>query len=64
MQIVGFAMSLIGAALWIYGYFVTGTPALIHWPSWVAEFVPNLEAEVGMALSFLSMIPMYWKPSK
>ena len=29
-------------------------------PSWISSFVPNLEAEFGLALMFASMIPIYW----
>jgi hypothetical protein len=39
-------------AVWGYGYFVTGTPPLVTWstylPSWAADWLPNLEPEIGM----------------
>jgi hypothetical protein len=32
-------------------------------PSWISSFVPGLEAELGLALMFASMIPIYWRAS-
>jgi hypothetical protein len=65
--IIGYIISLAGTALWLYGYFVTGSPSLIDWhaitPRWVADFLPNIESEIGMALAFAAMVPIYW-PSR
>ena len=65
--IVGWIVMLIGTALWVYGYFVTGHPTVVDWkantPSWIAEFLPNIESEIGMVLVFIAMVPMYW-PAK
>jgi hypothetical protein len=65
--IFGWILMLIGTALWVYGYFVTGHPTVVDWkagtPNWIAEFLPNLESEIGMVLVFLAMIPIYW-PAK
>jgi hypothetical protein len=52
--LLGRFVSLLGTILWVYGYFKNeGTP-LIDWrvysPWWVADFLPNVEAEIGMAL--------------
>jgi len=62
--ICGWAIMLAGTALWIYGYFVTGHPSLIDWhastPWWISEFLPNLESEIGMVLTFAGMVPIYW----
>lgn len=64
VALAGWAIMLAGSALWIYGYFVTGHPSIIAWhdyaPHWIAEFLPNLESEIGMVLCFAGMIPMYW----
>lgn len=66
-NIAGWAIQLIGTAVWVYGYFVTGHPALVDWrrltPWWLAEWLPNLEAEIGMALVFVGMVLYYW-PSR
>jgi hypothetical protein len=65
--IVGYTIFFVGTALWVYGYFATGNPPLIDWrahaPWWIADFLPNIESEIGMALVFASMIPIYW-PSR
>jgi hypothetical protein len=62
--IVGWIVMLIGTALWVYGYFVTGHPTVVDWkadtPGWIAEFLPNIESEIGMVLVFIAMVPMYW----
>jgi hypothetical protein len=33
-------------------------------PRWISSFVPNLEAELGLALMFASMIPIYWRAGR
>jgi hypothetical protein len=62
--IIGWIIELVGMALWVYGYFVAGNPSLIDWhantPWWIADFLPNIESEVGMALVFVAMVPIYW----
>lgn len=62
--IAGWVVELAGTALWIYGYFVKGHPALIDWagrtPWWIAHYLPNIESEIGMVLVFAAMIPIYW----
>jgi hypothetical protein len=62
--IFGWILELAGMALWLYGYFSTGNPSLIDWkahtPWWIADFLPNLEAEIGMILMFVGMVPIYW----
>lgn len=63
-MMVGWALELVGTALWIYGYFVTGHPSLIDWhahtPWWIADYLLNVESEIGMVLVFAGMIPLYW----
>jgi len=65
--IVGWIVVLAGMALWLYGYSVTGNPSVVDWhanaPPWIADFLPNIESEIGMALSFAGMVPIYW-PSR
>jgi hypothetical protein len=67
LVIVGWVVSLAGMALWLYGYFATGNPSLIDWqanaPWWIADFLPNIESEIGMALMLAGMVPIYW-PSR
>jgi hypothetical protein len=65
--IIGWSVESFGVALWLYGYFATGNPSLINWhaytPWWVANYVPNIESEIGMALVCAGMVPIYW-PSR
>ena len=62
--IIGWIIMLGGTALWIYGYFAIGNPPLIDWsayaPWWIADYLPNIEFEIGMVMVFASMIPIYW----
>jgi len=64
--IIGWIMSLSGTALWLYGYFATGNPTFINWhansPWWIADFLPNIESEIGMTLAIVGMLPIYWPP--
>ncbi len=66
--IIGWVIQLLGTALWLYGYFVTGTPSLIDWhartPWWIADFLPNIESEIGMVLVFAGTVLIYWPPRK
>jgi hypothetical protein len=63
--IAGWIASILGMALWTYAYFVTGTPSLIPWgnflPPWAAEWLPNLEAEIGLVLIVAGSVPLYWE---
>jgi hypothetical protein len=60
---IGWAICAAGFMIWLFGYLSTGHAAAFHWdvaaPSWISSFVPNREAEVGLALMFASMIPIY-----
>jgi len=62
--ILGWIASVVGMALWLYGYFVTGNPSLIDWhantPWWIADFLPNIESEIGMALVCVGSVLAYW----
>jgi len=53
--------------LWTYGYFVVGRPPVIDWAAhtwwWIADFLPNLESEIGMVLVLVGMVPIYWPRS-
>jgi hypothetical protein len=46
-----------------FGYLSAGHVSIFIWdvftPWWISSFVPNLEAELGLALMFASMIPIY-----
>jgi len=59
----GWAIYAAGFAIWLFGYLSAGHTPLFDWnaatPWWISSFVPNLEAELGLALMFASMIPIY-----
>ena len=59
----GWAIYAVGFAIWLFGYLSAGHAPLFDWkaatPWWISSFVPNLEAELGLALMFASMIPIY-----
>jgi hypothetical protein len=62
-KIFGWVIYAAGFAVWLFGYFTAGQAPVFDWsaatPWWIASFVPNLEAELGMALMFASVIPIY-----
>lgn len=62
--IIGWSVFTIGSALWLYGYLFSGHPSIVDWhataPWWLADFLPNLESELGMFLCIVGMVPMYW----
>jgi hypothetical protein len=60
---IGWAIYVAGFVIWLFGYLSTGHAVTFDWdvvaPSWISSFVPNLEAELGLALMFASVIPIY-----
>ena len=60
--IIGWIIELFGVALWLYGYFATGNPSLINWhaytPWWIANYLPNIESEIGMSLACAGTVPL------
>ena len=64
---IGWIISLAGMAIWIYGYFATGRPSLIDWhahtPWWIADALPDIESEIGLVLSLIGTVMIYW-PAK
>ena len=62
--VFGWIIELAGLALWLYGYFATGSPPLIDWhantPWWIADFLPNVQSEIAMLLVLIGMVPIYW----
>ena len=58
---IGWAIYAAGFVIWCFGYLSAGHAPLVDWavatPWWIASFVPNFEAELGLALMFISMIP-------
>jgi hypothetical protein len=62
-KIFGWVIYAAGFAVWLFGYLSAGHAPLFDWnaatPWWVSSFVPNFEAELGLALMYASMIPIY-----
>ena len=68
LSVAGWAASIIGLVVWIYGYSVPGTPSPIQWsaflPGWAASTLPNLASEGGMVLSLLGNGMVLWDQSR
>jgi hypothetical protein len=64
LAIFGWGISAAGMVLWLYGYFITGTAPLIDWraytPWWIADYLPNIQSEIGMALICIGTALVYW----
>jgi hypothetical protein len=62
---IGWAIYAAGFVIWLFGYLSAGHASIFHWnvatPWWISSFVPNLEAELGLALMLASVIPIYWR---
>jgi hypothetical protein len=60
---IGWAIYAAGFVIWLFGYLSAGHASVFHWdvhtPRWISSFIPNLEAELGLALMFASVIPIY-----
>jgi hypothetical protein len=60
---IGWAIYAAGLVIWLFGYLSAGHAPVFDWkmgaPWWMSSFVPNFEAELGLALMFASMIPIY-----
>ena len=60
---IGWAIYAAGFVIWFFGYLSVGHAPAFDWdvalPWWSSSFVPNREAEVGLALPFVSMVPIY-----
>ena len=65
---IGWAIYAAGFVIWLFGYLSAGqAPAFdrqVVTPWWISSFVPNREAEVGFAIMFASMIPIYWRAGR
>jgi hypothetical protein len=65
---LGWAIYCVGFAIWLFGYLSAGHAPVFDWkvtPWWISSFVPNLEAELGLALMFASAIPtLAYSPSR
>ena len=64
LKAIGWIISILGMGLWLYGYFTEGGAMLVDWPrylpGWLADFVPNWQAELGFAISLVGMVPLYY----
>jgi hypothetical protein len=62
---IGWAIYAVGFVIWVFGFLSAGHAQLFDWkaatPWWISSFVPNFETELGFALMFASMIPIYWR---
>jgi hypothetical protein len=68
-KILGWVIYAAGFAIWLFGYLSEGHAPLFDWnaatPWWISSFVPNFEAELGLALMFASVIPtLPWGPHR
>ena len=66
IKAAGWLIYTAGFTLWLYGYLSTqNIPPFLDWrnfsPWWIADFIPNVQAELGIALMLVGMIPIYWR---
>jgi len=62
--VLGGIASLGGMVIWLWGYFTNGSASFIDWhntvPWWIADYLPNIQAETGMVLMLIGMVAIYW----
>ena len=65
---IGWAIYAAGFFIWLLGYLSAGRAPVFDWvattPYWISSFVPNRETELGLALMFASMVPIYWRAGR
>jgi hypothetical protein len=65
---IGWTIYAAGFSIWLFGYLSVGHASIFHLdvatPWWISSFVPNREAELGLALMFASMGPIYWRAGR
>ncbi len=61
---IGWAGTILGCALWGWGYFAVGSLPIIMWsnfaPHWISEFMINWQEELGVLIMLLASIPLYY----
>mgnify|MGYP006919340014 CR=1 FL=1 len=64
LKTIGWVLSIIGGAMYMYGYFADGGAALVDWPlylpEWAVQFIPNWQAEAGLVVSVIGAVPLYY----
>ena len=64
----GWVILVAGTMVWLFGYFTSGHPSVVDWhthtPWWIADYLPNVESEIGMLLTCGSMILIYWPSAR
>ena len=64
----GWVILVAGTMFWLFGYFTAGHPSVVDWhahtPWWIADYLPNVESEIGMALICGSMVLIYWPSAR
>lgn len=64
LVILGWVISIVGGGLYVYGYFADGGMTVVNWtsfmPEWASALVPTWQAELGLALSIVGAIPLFY----
>ena len=63
-HLIGWVLVFAGSALWLYGYLWPGAKSFVNWnaltPWWIADYLPSREAEIGLVIMCIGMLPLYW----
>jgi hypothetical protein len=66
LVVFGWIIELPGMGPLALRVFRDGQSSLVDWhaiaPWWIADWLPNIESEIGIALVLAGMIPIYWPP--
>ena len=59
LKLMGWVISLTGTALYLFGYFYEDGMSIVSWPGFLADYLPNWQAEAGFVISILGCIPLF-----
>ncbi len=59
LKLMGWVISLSGTGLYLFGYFYEEGMSIVNWPGFLADYLPNWQAEAGFVISMLGCIPLF-----
>jgi len=64
LAILGWVFSIVGGGFYVYGYFSSGGATVVDWPTlmpeWASAFIPTWQAELGLVLSIIGAVPLFY----
>lgn len=65
LAVAGWALTILGCLIWVYGYFSPVSWQFIQWarisPWWISDYLPNWQSEIGALLAIFGSAPVYYE---